>query len=217
VPELARLIRFIDSMDKPQKKEKPRKDRWDKAEMIEKAFIAVAALIVIPIVVAKISEHAQRVITAQGTGKDYIDIALRIRERKDVPEDLQKNKGLGKWAVKLLNRYSREKLDNDTSQELINGEIRIPIGQNIGTSSGVATTAYMLVAFNRDKSLRASVDAEGFLEIMRMTTGLSTSGTFLPYHPGGNGFAIASPRVAMFSRDDKYLVIANDITFDILK
>jgi hypothetical protein len=54
--------------------------------------------------VAKISEHAQRVITAQRTGKDYIDIALRIRERKDVPEDLQKNKGLGKWAVKLLNR-----------------------------------------------------------------------------------------------------------------
>jgi len=102
------------------------------------------------------------VITAQGTGKDYIDIALRIRERKDVPEDLQKNKGLGKWAVKLLNRYSREKLDNDTSRELIDGEIRIPIGQNIGTSSGVATTAYMLVAFNRDKSLRASVDAEGF-------------------------------------------------------
>jgi len=80
-----------------------------------------------------------------------------------VPEDLQKNKGLGKWAVKLLNRYSSEKLDNDTSQELINGEIRIPIGQNIGTSSGVATTAYMLVAFNRDKSLRASVDAEGIL------------------------------------------------------
>ncbi len=50
-----------------------------------------------------------------------------------------------------------------------------------------------------------------------MTTGLSTSGTLLPYHPGGNGFAIASPRVAMFSPDDKYLVIANDITFDIFK
>jgi hypothetical protein len=60
-------------------------------------------------------------------------------------------------------------------------------------------------AFNKDKSLRVSVNAEGFLELIQMTTGQST---------GGMHTDISSPKAVAFSPDDHYFVIANDLTFE---
>jgi len=111
----------------------------------------------------------------------YIRIARGILERKDLPEDMQKNSGLRQWAVKLLNHYSPERLDDHTTQELIKGETRIPLVQNVGIPPRLSayqpldprSIAYQpgevlpsVFSFNKDKSLRVSVNAVGFLEII---------------------------------------------------
>ena len=69
----------------------------------------------------------QKTVTAQSTGKDYIQIALGILEKKDLPPDMQKNVGLRKWAVGLLNYYSAVTLDEDTAEKLINSETELPM------------------------------------------------------------------------------------------
>jgi hypothetical protein len=110
--------------------DKPKKDLWDIIDIIAKAVIAgltVVAAIVIPIVVANIAAQVQRVVTAQNTGKDYMQIALNILENKDVTQDMQKNVGLRKWAVGLLKYYSPVSLDEPTTDKLINGEVEIPL------------------------------------------------------------------------------------------
>jgi hypothetical protein len=190
-------------MDKPTANEKPRKDWWDKADIVGKWVVAV--------VIALVGWWIQNVLTTQNTGKDYIGIALGILEKKDLPEDMQKNKGLRQWAVSLLNHYSPEQLDSITTQELINGETRLP-PPRISPANNPPGSVYQpaevlpsVFAFNKDKSLRVSINAEGFLEIIQMTTGQSA---------GGMHTDISSPKAAAFSPDDHYFVIANDLSFE---
>jgi hypothetical protein len=189
-------------MDKPPTNEKPRKDWWDKADIVGKWVVAV--------IIALVGWWIQNVLTTQNTGKDYIGIALGILERKDLPEDMQKNKGLREWAVGLLNNYSPKQLDPITSQELMKGETRLPPPRLSPASNPpgfVGVTEQVLpsvFAFNKDKSLRVSVNAEGFLELIQMTTGQST-GSMHTY--------ISSPKAIAFSPDDHYFVIANNLTF----
>ena len=76
-----------------KKEDKPKKDLWDKLDIIGKvfiAFIAAVAAVVIPVVVAKIGGQVQGTVTAQNTAKDYIQIALGILEKKDMPVEMQK-------------------------------------------------------------------------------------------------------------------------------
>jgi hypothetical protein len=80
-------------MDKPTANEKPRKDWWDKADIVGKWVVAV--------VIALVGWWIQNVVTTQNTGKDYIGIALGILERKDLPEDMQKNKGPARVGCRL--------------------------------------------------------------------------------------------------------------------
>jgi hypothetical protein len=68
----------------------------------------------------------QESIATQNTGKDYVQIALRILEQKDLREDMKKNIGLRKWAVSLLKYYSPVTLDDSTADKLINGDVEIP-------------------------------------------------------------------------------------------
>jgi hypothetical protein len=101
----------------------PKKDGWDKADIAGKFLIAVA----IPIAVAIIGGQVQKVVTTQQTGKDYMQMALGILEKKDLPAEMQKNIGLRKWAVDLLNYYSEVKLDNNTANKLVTGDVQIPL------------------------------------------------------------------------------------------
>jgi hypothetical protein len=124
--------------------DKPKKDFWDKADIAIKGSIAlVAALgaVIIPVVVAIIGGRIQETLTrqtgniqesiaVQNTGKDYLSLALGILEQKDLPEDMKKNTGLRKWAVALLQHYSPEPLDSETTTKLISGETTIPAARN---------------------------------------------------------------------------------------
>ncbi len=110
--------------------DKPKKDGWDKADIIGKfliAFCTAIAAIVIPLVVAYIGGQVQRVVTAQNTGKDYMQIALNILEKKDLTQDMQKNIGLRQWAVGLLRHYSPVTLDDNTADKLVRGQVEIPL------------------------------------------------------------------------------------------
>jgi hypothetical protein len=116
-----------------KKDDKPKKDWWDKADIVGKfliALITAIAAVVIPIVVAKIGGQVQKVLTTRQTGKDYMQIALGILEKKDLPAEMQKNTGLRKWAVSLLKYYSPVALDDDTAHKLVNGEIELAITTN---------------------------------------------------------------------------------------
>jgi hypothetical protein len=102
-----------------KKDEKPKKDAWDKADILLKALITFA--------VALIGWRIEIAVSTQNTGKDYMQIALNILEKKDLTADMQKNKGLRKWAVDLLQYYSPEKLDQPTAIQLAKGEVEIPL------------------------------------------------------------------------------------------
>jgi hypothetical protein len=105
---------------------KPKKDWWDKAVALSTAIAAILVAIIggnITIQTGKIQES----IATQNTGKDYVQIALNILEKKDVPPDMQKNIGLRKWAVGLLKYYSPVNLDEPTADKLITGEVEIPV------------------------------------------------------------------------------------------
>jgi hypothetical protein len=114
-PDSVRQRRSIAEMLWQTRKTPSKKDFWDKADIVGKFAIALltgGAAVVIPIAVATIGNQVQKVISAQNTGKDYITIALGILERKDLPEDMQKNEGLREWAVGLLRYYSPVHLTN---------------------------------------------------------------------------------------------------------
>jgi hypothetical protein len=133
------LWRNRESLSK--KETKPSKDVWDITDVVARAVIAlltVVGVIVIPIVVAKIGGKIQHAVTSQtgkiqesiavqNTGKDYMQLALGILEKRDLPEDMAKNLGLRKWAVGLLKYYSPVKLDENTAGQLVNGEVEIPL------------------------------------------------------------------------------------------
>src|SRR5258708_12342893 len=153
--------------------EKPRKDIWDKIDIIAKAVIAgltVVAAIVIPLVVANIGGQVQQVVTTQNTGKDYMQIALNILEKKDLPQDMQKNVGLRKWAVDLLKYYSPVKLDDATTYKLINGETEIPfwgiigIHQQVDKLSAIITESSPL-SISRTRKTLTFVTPRGLLDI----------------------------------------------------
>jgi hypothetical protein len=112
------------------------KDVWDIIDIVARGVIAlltVVAAIVIPIVVATIGGQVQQVVTAQITGKDYIQIALGIlqstspeTEKKATFAEKQKNKDLRQWAVSLINKTSPLPFSPKTSEELINGDTELP-------------------------------------------------------------------------------------------
>jgi hypothetical protein len=112
---------------KPKKAENLRKDGWDKADIIARWLIAIAAGS-ISVLVAIIGGNIQQAVTSQtgkiqqsiaeqNTGKDYMQMAFGILEKKDLTEDMQKNKGLRKWAVDLLQYYSPVKLGKTTADQ----------------------------------------------------------------------------------------------------
>jgi hypothetical protein len=96
---------------------KPTKDFWDKLDIFGKVFIVLVAAAA-TVVVANIGGQVQKVVTTQSTGKDFVQIALGILEKKDLTEEMQKNPGLRKWAVGLLNHYSDVALDDDTAKKV---------------------------------------------------------------------------------------------------
>jgi hypothetical protein len=116
--------------------EKSKKDWWDKADIVAKWLIGLAsAFAAISVVymggriqktITNQTVKTQESIATQNTGKDYVQIALRILEQKDLREDMKKNIGLRKWAVGLLKYYSPVTLDDSTADKLINGDVEIP-------------------------------------------------------------------------------------------
>ena len=124
--------------EESQQDKKPKKDHWDRLDTLSKA---IAALIM-PIALAFIGWQVQKVVTTQTTGKDYITIALGILEKKDLPQDMQKNKGLREWAVGLLKYYNPVALSDQSAQELINGEATIQAP--LAYTPGVNFTEYVL-------------------------------------------------------------------------
>lgn len=65
-----------------------------------------------------------------------MQIAMNILEKKDLPQDMQKNIGLRKWAMELLQHYSPVKLDDRTKDKLVNGEVEIPTTREINDFLG---------------------------------------------------------------------------------
>jgi hypothetical protein len=198
-------------MDKPETNEKPKKDWWDKIDIIGKGVIAIAALVVIPIVVARISGQVQKTITSQNTGKDYIGIALGILERKDLPEDMQKNIGLRQWAVRLLNHYSPQRLDDKTVQELINGETRLPaLSDPLRPPTREqleASPSHYVAELNPDKHFRVEVRGDGIMEVLDMQK----------YSSEGRSTDVTSPQGVVFASDSRHFAIYNHNTFRIFQ
>ena len=188
-------------MSDSQKDEKPRKDWWDKADIIAKALVAV--------VIALVGWWIQNIVTTQNTGKDYIGIALGILERKDLPEDLQKNTGLRRWAVRLLDHYSPERLDDKTAHELISGQTRIPLARDPLTppteAEMHASATFSVIEFNKDKSLRVSINGVGVVEIIDTITFASR----------GAGTDITSPEGVVFAPDNHHFAVYNKVTLNI--
>lgn len=180
-----------------QKDETPRKDWWDKADIVGKWVVAL--------VIALAGWWIQNVLTAQSTGKDYIAISLVILERKDLPADMQKNKGLREWAVKLLNNYSSAKLDDTTMRDLTEGETRIPIAQGLPPRQPTiaelqAASSYSILRMSNDKSMRVSVNGQGEVKTIQAATG------------GGGGFSsnITLPQGLVISPDNHHFAVYND-------
>jgi hypothetical protein len=193
----------------------PKKDLWDKAEIIAKwliALITAIAAVGIPIVVAIIGGKIQHAVTSQtgkiqqsiaeqNTGKDYMQIALNILEKKDLPEEMQKNRGLRKWAVGLLKYYSPVKLDEPTADQLASGEVEIPVMIYNSQAQPWLDASNL----NNPRIRRgphggpfASVTKDGVLTV----EGLYTDQT-----------QIKSPKALCFSEDGKYLIVFNDQAF----
>jgi hypothetical protein len=128
--------------------ERSKKDWWDKLDIIAKAIIALftaLAAVVIPVVVAIIGRNVQRIITAQTTGKDYIQIALSILQNPPQDSTIRerfKNKDLRKWAVSLLNKTSPVPFDKPTAEQLIHGQTQLPLVTCLLNNSDISTSSF---------------------------------------------------------------------------
>jgi hypothetical protein len=202
--------------------QKPKKDFWDKADIVIKGVIG-GFTVIAAVLVAVLGGNIQQAITnqtgklqesiaTQSTGKDYLSIALGILEQKDLPEDLKKNKGLRKWAVNLLQHYSQEKLDNDTANELIDGETNLPktsikdlgpVNATVQSSAKANPSLNLSIGRSNDNSVEASMGSFGLVFISRI------DGRILDVlHP-----EISFINSAVFSPDNRYVVIHNEAQF----
>jgi hypothetical protein len=197
-------------------KEKPKKDAWDKADIIAKGLIglasAFAAIFVVYMggriqkTITNQTVKTQESIATQNTGKDYVQIALRILEQKDLREDMKKNIGLRKWAVSLLKYYSPVTLDDSTADKLINGDVEIPFTAPAPWRESEwgppdPNAAFQAIAPHGFGF--ASLNTDGVLRI-RTRSARYTYPT-----------EIKSPRGLFFSEDGVELVVYNNQTFAI--
>jgi len=195
--------------------QKPSKDVWDITDLVARAVIAlltVVGVIVIPIVVAKIGGKIQRAVTSQtgkiqesiavqNTGKDYMQMAFGILEKKDLPEDVAKNLGLRKWAVDLLKYYSPVKLDETTADQLVNGEVEIPLMSDISRNS---QDQPWLDAANLNNPLVRRAPHGGPIAFVTTDGVLTVDGLYKVQTQ------IKSPKALYFSPDGRALIVYND-------
>jgi hypothetical protein len=201
--------------------EKPAKDIWDKLDIVSRAaiafFIAVVALLIavapliIPRLAEKIGGKVEKIITTQTTGKDYLQIALGILEKKDLPEEMQKNIGLRQWAVGLLKYYSPAALDKITGDKLVSGEVDIPLvdGNSQYNSSQFHDWESILpnslsVQAPHGRDIIALVNADGILRISPF------KGKQFPAYIYRT--EIKSPQAPVFSEDGAELLVFNNKT-----
>jgi hypothetical protein len=212
--------------------DKSKKDWWDKADIVAKwliAFVTAIAAGIIAVIVAIIGGNIQQAVTTQtgkiqasiaeqNTGKDYVQLALNILAKKDLPDEMQKNKGLRKWAVDLLNHYSQVKLTDATSDQLINGETIIPFVSSTGPGRDVDAFEEFLIgnapqALNRHRTVLAFVTSLGLVNI-QMKANLKS--LFFVGQPLTISTSIKSPRGILFSPDEWQLVAFNEYSFAVL-
>lgn len=175
--------------------DKPKKDGWDKADIVGKFLIAL--------VVAFIGWQVQSVVTTQNTGKDYMQIALNILEKRDLTQNMQKNIGLRKWAVDLLQHYSPVKLDDPTKDKLINGEVEIPFANRNSRDFGAPGPPFVFNAIAPHGQGFASVNADGVLDLSTRSNNKVTVYTELK-----------SPKGLFYPREDgAHLIVYNNQTF----
>jgi hypothetical protein len=200
--------------------QKPRKDVWDIIDIMARGLIAlltVVAAIVIPIVVAKISEQVQKVVTAQITGKDYIQIALGILqshgpelEKKATFSEKQRNRDLRSWAVSLINKTSPIALPQRTADELINGETEIPYFTTLPlkkAQSDWEENAFQTFLEDAVHATSPSGNLRGFAT-KDGTVFVTPSSSVVPMRVCAVG--VTSPNGLLFSPDEWNLVAFND-------
>src|SRR5258708_8327891 len=139
-------------------------------------------------------------------------IAINILEKKDLPQDMQKNVGLRKWAVDLLKFYSTVKLDYASTYKLINGETEIPFWGIIGIHQQVDELSAIItgsspVAISRNGKVLTFVTPRGLVDIRPQ------SGS---YEPLIIETSIASPKGIFYSPNESHLVVSNDLKFSLL-
>jgi hypothetical protein len=165
--------------------DKPKKDFWDKADVVIKGVIGsftVIAAVLVAIIGGKIQQAVtrqtgkiqesiasqtgkiQESIATQNTGKDYMQIALNILEKKDLTQDMQKNIGLRQWAVGLLKYYSPVTLDDNTADKLVRGQVEIPLVVHGGLQDFPWNEKDTVIKAPHGGPL-ASVDTEGVVRL----------------------------------------------------
>jgi len=131
---------------------------------------------------------------------------------------MKQNKGLRKWAVNLLQHYSPEQLDKDTATELVEGKTNIPklkfwtdstdwYENMIGSGKGEAffSLIYSSIGKSEDATLEASSNRFGVVRVNDWQK--KTSQAFATN--------VDSPIGAVFSSDDRYMVVYNQTPFSI--
>lgn len=124
----------------------------------------ILAAIAIPVVIAIGGWVIQDSVSRQATGKDYVNLALSILQKKPQNEEERR---ITNWAVDLINSNSPVKFDVETTQLLKAGTV------NLGArlSAVVAAQSGSGFAVSLDSKLMASGNSGGIITLFDRTTG----------------------------------------------
>ena len=99
-----------------------------------KTLSASIAVIFIPIVIALLGNQYSKAIKEKETQLRLVELSIEILNEKQG----DKNEGLKKWAVDVINKYSEVQLNDAVKTGLITNKIQFPESKN--TSRPVATS-----------------------------------------------------------------------------
>ena len=101
----------------------------------------IGGLVAVPVLVALFGYLVQRQLASDNLSRDYVQMAVGILKEQKRPGDEQ----LRSWAIDLLNANSPNvKLNASVSEQLRDGQVRIPISVYNYTSPRVSSYEYTL-------------------------------------------------------------------------
>ena len=109
--------------------EEAKKQQVSILDLIER-LTKVASIALIPVVLAVGGWIIQQRLQDRTLNKDYVQLAVTILKEPEKPGD---KKDMKRWAVKLLNDNSPTKFSEEVSEQLTNGQAKLPADFSVST------------------------------------------------------------------------------------